>query len=42
VNTPNGILFYNTQDGAATVERIDENGNHTTSNLIPLVELIHL
>ena len=30
VNTPNGILYYNSQTGAGAVGRIDGAGNHTT------------
>lgn len=30
VNTPNGILWYNSRTGAGAVGRVDSAGNHTT------------
>ena len=33
--TPNGILFYNRENGSAALGRIDEAGNHTTVKSYP-------
>lgn len=35
VDTPNGLLYYNAQNGAGSVGRIDSTGNHVTIRSYP-------